>query len=285
MRLVITPIAVATLAFAAPAYAAPHVVGGEPGSIPALVEVTFDTSSGSWLCSGTVVSPNVVLTAAHCADGILNSYVVWTEHTASSTAGVAVSAIVTAPGYDAIPDYLNDAALLVLSSPTSAAPIALATTEPAGGTPAAIYGWGDTTATGGSGLASTTGSTVVEDDASCAAYWGNWWAPSDMCALDPDGVVAMGAGDSGGPLVVDGVEVGINDRYASPSAPSIFTRVDQLDGWIQAEIAANVAPKVIAPTRIERDTKTTHHKIIKGHRRHAKRHRARKGHGIARGAR
>ena len=200
--------------------------------------MTFDTSSGSWLCSGTVVSPNVVLTAAHCADGTY-SYVVWTEHTGSSTVGVAVSAIVTAPGYDAIPDYLNDAALLVLSSPTSAAPIALATTEPAGGTPAAIYSWGDTTATGGSGLASTTCSTVIQSNADGAAYWGNWWTPL-ICARSTRTVSSRWA-----PVTQAARSSWTASRSGSMTAtparaPRRSSPASTVDGWIQAEIAANV---------------------------------------------
>lgn len=264
LRPLISALAVALLATAASAHPAFAVIGGMPGSIPSLVEIGYPSSAGARLCSGTVVAPNVVLTAAHCADGSAASYAVVTQ---TELQNIGVSAVITAPGYDASADYVNDAALLVLTSPTLSPSIPLATVEPASGA-SAIYGWGNTSTAGGAGLASTTGSMQVLSDATAAAYWGTWWAPSDMAAVDSNGIVALGPGDSGGPLVVGGVEVGINDRCGGGPAPSIFTRVDQLSGWIQTEIAANTPTPSVSAVHIEHDVKT--HKVVK---KHHKRHR------------
>lgn len=265
LRPLISALAVALLATAANAHPAFAVIGGMPGSIPSLVEIGYTSSTGVRLCSGTVVAPNVVLTAAHCADGSAASYAVVTQ---AELRNIGVSAVITAPGYDASADYVNDAALLVLTSPTLSPFIPLATVEPASVASAAIYGWGNTSTAGGAGLASTTGSMQVLSDATAAAYWGTWWAPSDMAAVDSNGIVALGPGDSGGPLVVGGVEVGINDRCGGGTAPPIFTRVDQLSGWIQTEIAANTPTPSVSAVHIEHDVKT--HKVVK---KHHKRHR------------
>src|ERR1700729_4084165 len=50
----------------------PYIVGGSPasaGSFPWLAFVTYNAGGGTgFTCSGTVVSPNVVLTAGHCGE-------------------------------------------------------------------------------------------------------------------------------------------------------------------------------------------------------------------------
>jgi secreted trypsin-like serine protease len=55
---------------AAPAAASrPHMIGGTPaapGAWPSAAFIQDTTSAGTSSCSGTVIAPNVVLTAAHC---------------------------------------------------------------------------------------------------------------------------------------------------------------------------------------------------------------------------
>ena len=279
LRFLIPALAVAALAMATTTSPASAVIGGSPGTIPSLVQVGYtDAQGAARMCSGTVIAQNIVLTAAHCADGNSDSYAVYTQTQLQYN---TVSVVIPAPGYDLGADYVNDAALLVLTTPTLSPSIPLTTTEPASGASADIYGWGDTTPSGGSGIASTTGSMMVQSDADCAAYWTTYWAPSDMCALDPSGIVGLGAGDSGGPLVVNGVEVGINDRFGGTSSPSIFTRVDQLHDWIQSEIAANSLPPLVSATTI---TTAATSKVPKHKRHHSKRHHSKRQQGIAKGS-
>ena len=107
------------------------------------------------LCSGTVVSSNVVLTAGHCAEntetGIVDAsagYQVSTGTRSLATPGQlgGVTRVIPYPAFD--PTTLaRDAALLILATPTTVAPVTLAS-EPTDAylyddeTGTAITGWG-----------------------------------------------------------------------------------------------------------------------------------------------
>ncbi|MGH2865243.1 MAG: S1 family peptidase, partial [Solirubrobacteraceae bacterium] len=113
------------------------IIGGtlaEDDTFPWLAFIVYDGES-LITCTGTVVAPNVVLTAGHCGEdtetGELrepSGYSVVTgnvEWTASPRQISDVSRVVVYPDFN--PDYLTgDAALLVLSTPTTAPAIALA---------------------------------------------------------------------------------------------------------------------------------------------------------------
>jgi secreted trypsin-like serine protease len=106
----------------------------------------------SFNCTGTVVAPNVVLTAGHCGVddttgaaldpsgyAVVTGSVDWTNQAARQVS--PVSRVIVNPRYDSGTDAF-DAAVLVLSRPTTAPAIPLATSADAyldtGGTGALI---------------------------------------------------------------------------------------------------------------------------------------------------
>lgn len=102
------------------------VDNGDP-SVVALFIHQPSSSSGS-LCSGTVVSSQAVLTAAHCVDprvvGSGNVFEVLTGTTLSGATSLAVSATVFDSAFD--PNNLgagHDVAVVTLASPTTLTPI------------------------------------------------------------------------------------------------------------------------------------------------------------------
>jgi secreted trypsin-like serine protease len=250
------------------------IVGGvaaSAGSFPWLAEVVFTLPNGeAEHCSGTVVASNVVLTAGHCAvdaDGqaiSADSYTVYTGNVdwADGTTS-AVTSVLPYPSYDPQNGY-GDAALLVLATPTAAPSIALAGPQggtPAPGTPLEIAGWGVTYPAQTTFTSELQWASVQADPAAtCTSEDGaiglTFDASAQFCVSAPPAYTAGPChGDSGGPAIADAssatpVEVGIvsrGDPGCVTKVPSVFTRVDLVSSWAQAQIAA-VAVAPPAPT-------------------------------------
>ena len=253
------------------------VVGGTTapaGSWPFAAFIA-DVTDGT-ACSGTVVSPMLVLTAAHCVENIsagtatapaafrvVTGSLDWTNRASGQVLGV--SQVEIDPAFDAT-TLDDDAALLVLATPTNAPAIELANPADSSltqaGTPAQLAGWGYTYA--GESTPPTAlyqGSTVVQSAVYCTqqeALDGVLYDPAEnLCAADtPSFAVSACHGDSGGPLVATTaagaeVEIGITshgDPNCNPAYPSVFTRADAVSGWVASVIAQTPAPPAPAPT-------------------------------------
>jgi len=247
------------------------VVGGVQAAAGTWPSVAFVADlQDSTACSGTVVSPMLVLTAAHCAENISNGTIApaaafrvvtgaldWTA--TGSGQVLSVSQVLIDPAFDAA-TLDDDAALLVLTAPTHAPAIALSgpseSSRLTAGTPAAIAGWGYTY--GGETTPPTSlywGSTVVQSTAYCTQQEtldGVLYDPAEnICAADVPGfAVAACHGDSGGPLVATApggatVQIGIashGDPNCSAAYPSVFTRADAVSGWVAQQISQTPAP-------------------------------------------
>lgn len=266
-------VALGALAIGVPASASGHakadasIVGGHPvaiESLPSLAFVQGRSASVLTSCTGTVVAPRVVLTAAHClieggsirpANELAVATGVADIRAAAPGNVFAVAQVVVNPGFD-WEELHADAGLLILSRPTAAPPIRMAGSGDLGlmaaGTPIAIAGWGKT---GGQSESISplllAAETVVQRPAYCrhevGAYYLFFSAQVQFCAVDPPSYsTATCHGDSGGPaMALDGsgalVEIGITslgDPECSTYAPNVFTRVDRVSAWVTSWIAA-----------------------------------------------
>ncbi len=263
-------ICIVSIAHAFPATVAQHaagpaqasVVGGQeatPGSFPWMAFVIDFQGEGALTCSGTVIAPRVVLTAAHCVvkpqkDGLFDAagYRVVTGATNWTDPAAQVSEVTRLIPYpkwgkwgNKDPRYeFGDAALLVLSAPVTAPPIPLATPRDTrflrAGTHARVAGWGQTYYEQEGFTESLMWAKTVVESSRCEGLWGR------ICAIDfPRAKSSVCHGDSGGPIFVFNrkrqtwLEIGVTEAVlykCTTHRPQLFTRVDVLAKWIGARV-------------------------------------------------
>jgi secreted trypsin-like serine protease len=245
------------------------IIGGQAGSIakfPSLAFVEASHGKHGFSCTGSVVAPRIVLTAAHCVESIeegkltpAGDYVVTTGVSNPGRARTAnvfrVAQAHVFPGFD--PGTLHgDAAILILSRPTPAPPIALAGPGDAalytGGAKVQLAGWGLTGATANRTPNNFRTTTMkVQTPGFCKqkthSYYPEYSPAQQFCTLDPPAKKTSGCfGDSGGPTIAkraDGtpVEIGVistGGPLCSTELPNVMTRTDLVSPWVAEWIAA-----------------------------------------------
>jgi len=245
------------------------IIGGSPASIeqfPYLAYIEAGNKHSGFACTGTVVAPRVVLTAAHCVEGVETGtfskpaeYAVAigvanpTQASAENVYGVVATHVF--PTFD--PGVVHgDAAVLILSRPTAAPPLALAGPADAalyeGGALVSVAGWGVTQAQARQAPANMRTTTMtVQKDSLCRAktrgFYKDYSGAVQLCLLStPKKKSGTCFGDSGGPAVAtraDGTPVqlaviSVVGPLCSPQTPNVLTRVDFVSSWVAEWIAA-----------------------------------------------
>lgn len=242
--------------------AGPTIVGGQPaqsGAWPWQVRLAITTQEGTFLCGGSLVSDQWVLTAAHCIDNagstVSPANVTVRAGSLQRDSGgvvVGVSRIIKHHAYEpATTD--NDIALLRLSSPLPlsstinvVAPLSASQESQlaASNTLATVTGWGTTSPDGDTStvLLQTQVPLLTSSDCAATSAYGRSKLSSNMiCAGYPSGGKDSCQGDSGGPLVVPNgqgghVLAGIvswGESCAAPNYPGVYTRVANYQPWLQ----------------------------------------------------
>lgn len=260
-------LALAPSALASPPKASTSIVGGQNAAIDDWPSIAFLLSA--WdsdgdgqpdtqaQCTGTVIDPEWVISAAHCAfrpdgQGVDAMVTLTGVGDLNDPSGEAIAADQLVVHDDWDPETLTGDALLIhLRQPSSAPPHPVA--QPGGNyfTQANVpnaAGWGatDENATVGTALLKEAWLALQSDD-TCAAFAPGFDAATQTCAGTPETSGAC-KGDSGGPLLVFdgntgapvlwgltsyGPQLGLGMKVCELKAPAVFSWVPAFSSWIR----------------------------------------------------
>ena len=268
------------------------VVGGgnaSPGEYPSVAEVTF----GPFLCTGTLVTPDWVLSAGHCGSvtgAAVASPASWPPQlinvriggvTQSDGEQRTASRVVVHPNYVATMGY--DISLIQLSQSSTMAPTQVAGAGErslwTAGTLETIVGWGATEEGGDVPDNLQEARVPITTDQYCSGAYSDFDPATMVCAGFPEGGVDTCQGDSGGPMfgrnsagalrVVGATSWG--EGCARPGKPGVYARVadETLRPWIAQTTGTGVST---ATSRATKRQKTRRAKRRAAQRRWAQRH-------------
>ncbi|KAI9023955.1 trypsin-like cysteine/serine peptidase domain-containing protein [Hyaloraphidium curvatum] len=233
-----------------------------------------------YMCGGTLIAPNVLLTAAHCAAGSQPSF--WSVRTyrldqskSTQTEGgidYSVTRVEIHPSYNAN-SMVFDVAVFFLSAPVnygSFVPAFVAINRngamPTAGETARTIGWGTTSYQGSTPNIMREVDIPAASPATCVSVLGQGFDnPTYLCA----GSVGKDScqGDSGGPILVfrNGawLQVGIVSFGTAGCADSteylgIYSRISSFSDWIDARLAeAGAVTQAPVKTTTRRPVTTT----------------------------
>jgi secreted trypsin-like serine protease len=223
--------------------AAPPVVGGTraaQGEFPFMVRLSMG-------CGGSLYSPTVVLTAAHCVSGSGNNTSITAtagvvDLQSSSAIKVRSTKVLQAPGYNGTG---KDWALIKLAAPINLPTLKIADTKAYDSGTFTVAGWGGAREGGPQQRYLLKATVPFVSDASCKTSYSDLVASEEICAGFTAGGVDTCQGDSGGPMFRRDsanawIQVGIVSwgiGCARPNYPGVYTEVSTFAAAIKSAAA------------------------------------------------
>ncbi|CAH2098069.1 unnamed protein product [Euphydryas editha] len=243
-----------------------RIVGGTKapnGSVP--YQVSLRTWGVRHFCGASLITPRVILTAAHCVDRLKPQYfkaIVGTNQLRSGGTAYAIRKIVQHENYDN-EEIKNDIAIVftekeVQFSDTVDA-IELNDEPVEKGEELLLTGWGTTSYPGHlpNDLMQLELKAISYEECKEAHKNVNAVFETQLCALTKAGEGAC-HGDSGGPLVREGRQVGIVS-WGVPCAkgkPDVYTKVEAFMDWIEKTLSDDDEEHVLY---LNKNRKTNRH--------------------------